>query len=36
MSNIKQKRRPVAECMDVFGGSEIGNTMEIIAHLCEK
>jgi hypothetical protein len=36
MSNIKQKRRPVAEGMDLFVGSEIGNTMELISHLCKK
>jgi hypothetical protein len=36
MTNIKQKRRPVAEGMDLFVGSEIGNTMELISHLCKK
>jgi len=36
MSNIKQKRSPVAEVMDLFAGCEIGNTMELISHLCKK
>ena len=36
MSNIKQKRMPVVEGMDLFAGAEFGNAMELVSHLCKK
>jgi len=36
MSNIKQKRMPIAEGMNLFAGSEFGKTIGLISHLCKK